>query len=581
MSAQNVEQLTDLTDYLLEGLEGPDPEILRAKDDLVFYSEYLFLDEDENPLKNEEFHLELYEALQSDAIYILILLPRGFAKSTICSIIFPSWMLGNNPNLRFVIGSESWSQASQFLRAVEAVMKDERYQAIFGNLIPAPKTSTWNDSEKYCIRSNPFIKEPSLLALGMEGSIPSRRCDYFIGDDLISRRNSGTPEARKKVSQNFWTAFSPMARWGTRFIIDGTPHFPDDLYDELIERWDPLVDEGVAKIIRIPALRRKGKQWASIWPKRYPTEMLLRLRNFDRSSFSSQYMLKPLGEGTEGIDFDKKHVTWFTSLPKQDDKIDVYAALDPGGWGKRRRTNNFSVCVAYRNSGNRDLHLVYSRIGKGGLEAHATALIAMDALWKPRKIFVESNAAQMLLFEYLKKETKLPLEPVDSKSAKEARLAILGRHCKSGKVKLRGQTYRGKTGAHKEIKPFWDEFTSYPGRDDALDAAALLVENLLERGPPPALSVQESTFEAPRRAQLMQREARIFGRQRLGLFRTSRLDNEAAWYAKMQQLKTQLEALKQEGVLTDGEIFDKLNKEFRFEPREANICEVLLRRQNA
>jgi len=572
------QKVDELTDLLLESLEGLDPSALAAKKDLAFYSEYLFKDEDGSPFQNKFFHSEIYEALTGPYGYVLILLPRGFAKSTCVSIVWPSWRIGQNPNLRFVIASDARDQSAQFLRAIEQVLQDEQYHDIFGNLVPLRKSQTWNDYEKIVVRDNPFIKEPSFLALGVHGAVLSRRADVLIGDDLVSRQNSGTPELRVKLSRWFWETFMPFRREGSKVIVIGTPLCPGDLYEELAFKWSKKED---AKILLIPALRKHGEKWISIWPERYPTQFLLDAQEADPIAFSSQYMLKAISIEAEGIDFDKDTVAWFTKLPDAKDSLDVYAALDPGGWGKRRRTNEFAVCVAYRLSGSRDLHLVYSRTGKGGLEAHANALKDMDALWKPRKIFVESNAAQMLLFEYLKKETRLPLEPIDSSSAKEARLAVLARHCNSGQVKLRGKTYRGKTIAHKEIKSFWEEFISFPsGQDNALDAAALLVENLLEKGPPPALSIIESAEALP--SQLMrQRSARLFDGQRPGLFRNSRIDQTTAWYSKMQEAKKLMDALCEEGIFTNEDILDKLNKEFSLDMQQLQVCKILLGRKKA
>ena len=69
------------------------------------------------------FHRDIYKSLKDDDIKrVLIAAPRGTAKSTVCSLIFPLYKIahkGPNDDLFMVIVSESQAQSINFLSRIK------------------------------------------------------------------------------------------------------------------------------------------------------------------------------------------------------------------------------------------------------------------------------------------------------------------------------------------------------------------------------------------------------------------------------------------------------------------------------
>jgi hypothetical protein len=125
-------------------------------------------------LKNKWFHEQAYQMLTTEK-RSLILWPRGFGKSSICSTIYPSWALGRDPNLRIIVASNTYALSKMYLRQIEQILNMPAYQDAFGNLVPDARSSTWTDLEKIVLRTK-IMPDASLLAIGVGGATINRRC---------------------------------------------------------------------------------------------------------------------------------------------------------------------------------------------------------------------------------------------------------------------------------------------------------------------------------------------------------------------------------------------------------------------
>src|SRR5579859_7768734 len=98
---------------------------------------------------------------------VLVLVSRGWGKSTWIGIYYPTWRIGTDRNLRHIITSSAESQAKIFMRGIENVLLNRpRYRELFGNLVPDARTLTWTDTEKIVLDRNPMIKDASFYAFG-------------------------------------------------------------------------------------------------------------------------------------------------------------------------------------------------------------------------------------------------------------------------------------------------------------------------------------------------------------------------------------------------------------------------------
>jgi hypothetical protein len=182
---------------------------------------------------------------------VLVLVSRGWGKSTWICVYYPTWRIGTNRNLRHIITSSAEAQAKIFMRAIENVLLNRpRYRELFGNLVPDARTLTWTDTEKIVLDRNAMIKDASFYAFGVGGATINRRADIILADDIVDKENSSTLLQREKLKSWFWESVVPILEPGGQLVVSGTRYHSKELYEDLIRLWqdnyspsdDALVD---------------------------------------------------------------------------------------------------------------------------------------------------------------------------------------------------------------------------------------------------------------------------------------------------------------------------------------------------
>lgn len=185
---------------------------------------------------------------------VLILIARGWGKSTWVCVYYPTWRIGVDRNTRTIITSSAEAQAKIFMRAIENVLMNRpRYKELFGNLVPDARTLTWTDTEKIVLDRNPMIKDASFYAFGVGGATINRRADIILADDIVDKENSSTLLQREKLKSWFWESVVPILEPGGQLVVSGTRYHSKELYEDLIKLWQDVytpADEGLIDLSR-------------------------------------------------------------------------------------------------------------------------------------------------------------------------------------------------------------------------------------------------------------------------------------------------------------------------------------------
>ena len=121
--------------------------VKKAKRDCIFFGERYF------PhlltSKTGAFHRELIAIVEtSGKDRVDILAPRGHAKSTWLSIIYPIWKIANNRNIHILIVSDIAEQAEMFVQAIKNELEfNELLIGEFGEFRPKEKIRDINGME--------------------------------------------------------------------------------------------------------------------------------------------------------------------------------------------------------------------------------------------------------------------------------------------------------------------------------------------------------------------------------------------------------------------------------------------------
>jgi hypothetical protein len=125
----------------------------------------------------------------------LVLAPRGFGKSTLLSVVRCVFEIVRDPDVRFLLASNTQAQAEAFVREVRGHLERNRiFRRVFGDQV-GPK---WNDRELIVRGRKRIVKEPTIYATGVGGALVSRHFDVVVCDDIVDEENSRTDSRRDR-----------------------------------------------------------------------------------------------------------------------------------------------------------------------------------------------------------------------------------------------------------------------------------------------------------------------------------------------------------------------------------------------
>ena len=234
------------------------------------------------------FHTDIYKYLaDEERKRVLIAAPRGTAKSTVTTLIYPLWRAAfksTNEELFIVIISESQAQSINFLSRIKYHLTySEEFRAIFGNLGPET-ASKWTHTDIILANGT------RIVAVGtgqrVRGFLQGdTRPNLIIVDDFESELNAYTPEARAKNRKWLTEAVIPSLSDEGKIAMIGTV-----ISEDCFLCW---AKESSAWNVLWFAIWNDDEK--SIWPERFPKERILSIKEEFKSvgninGFFQEYM---------------------------------------------------------------------------------------------------------------------------------------------------------------------------------------------------------------------------------------------------------------------------------------------------
>ena len=425
-----------------------------------------------------QFHNDIYKNLMDDNVRrVAIAAPRGTAKSTTTSLIYPLWRVAfkkSDEDLFIVIISESQTQSINFLSRIKYhLTSSHKFSDIFGNM--GPETAKrWTNNDIVLANGT------RIIAVGtgqrVRGFIEGdTRPNLIIIDDFESELNAATAEARAKNKKWITEAVIPSLSDEGKIAMIGTV-----ISEDCFLYW--VKDSSTWKVLWFSIWDDDEK---SIWPSRFPTERILQIKDEFASvgnlnGFYQEYMnvaqspdnapFKPEWMKFHHMDFEIKdgHPCMkklsggeFSYIP-----VDVYCGVDPAS--SLAATADFFVVatIGVDSEGNRYVIDVYRKRISPALQPDV--IINTYKKYRPRRMKIETVGYQEALRtacrEIMQKEgLYIPgLEKgVKPRNRKSERLLSLVPLFAKGTFFWRTQDLEGQK-----------EFLSYPRgkHDDIMDA---------------------------------------------------------------------------------------------------------------
>ena len=411
---------------------------------------------------------------------LLLLMPRGTFKSSIVTVSFTLQMVLNEPNIRILIESETFSKSKAFLREIiEHLINNEKYREVFRaihGMYPFVKKSSaklWTDSELILpCRTRP-LKEPTISCAGIDVTKTGMHYDLIIADDLHSEMNVTNSDIIQKVIDHFKLAFSLLDP-GKPMIVIGTRWHMLDLYQHIIDfRYDDF------NILIKSVYNPDGSLF---FPEVLSEEELEKIRKVQGSSmFSRQYLNSPVSDENATFKreyFDRKPWSEIAGRP-----MNWYLSGDPSYADPRGMTSygDFATLVLVGMDYDRQLYvrhivrrkMTYSEFINEIFNVYTDRKYA--DIQKNMRVIVEVIGTKSLSYELhneqVRRRTFLPLTEITSRPlSKEERIRGLA------------PFYENKLVHHikecSQIEEMERELLEFPvGRhDDIIDAFANVLE---------------------------------------------------------------------------------------------------------
>jgi hypothetical protein len=176
------------------------------------------------PIKQKEIHEEFQYLADMHKRLIVMSFPEC-GKSVQLGVLRSLWKLGLNPNLRICFVSKNADNATKNTRMMkEYIEKSEELAEVFPEMIPS---APWTDSA-FTIRRPQIDRNPSVQAIGIDGSPTGSRIDILILDDVLDLDNTMSEAERKRVLRRIRGTFiDRLSKDGVVIFLTNAWH-PED-----------------------------------------------------------------------------------------------------------------------------------------------------------------------------------------------------------------------------------------------------------------------------------------------------------------------------------------------------------------
>lgn len=406
---------------------------------------------------------EYLEAVSSNEIQNLCInIPPRFLKSISVTIAWPAWELGRNPSQQILAASYSEKLSMKHNVDCRLVVQSDWYQQAF----PEVRLSgDQNEKAKFTT-----TKRGHRIATSVGGTATGEGGNILILDDPINPKKALSDTERATANDwvdQTWSTRKNNPKRSHEVIVMQRLHVNDTTGHVLSkdrDKWEHLVipQECEKKtIVVFPKSKRKitRKKGDLLHPERMGTEEITATKKrLGTYGFAGQHQQRPTPLGGGRIKLE-----WFPRYkvkPTQPSKIIM--SFDTAQ--KEKEINDPSAGGVFYEQDNQ-WHLVHVWKDTVQYPVLKQKVIDMAAHWKPHAILIEDKSSGESLIQELKKDTSLPIIPIQPEASKILRLDSQTPSLEAGVLALpdsnelhyEWQTYLEECLAHFPSPTSWDE----------------------------------------------------------------------------------------------------------------------------
>ncbi len=449
-------------------------ELLRrraARTRLIDFIQYT-LPQYPNPVHQVQLAGKLDAVERGEIKNLMVVMPPRHLKSETCSIRFPAWFLGRNPQKAIIGCFYSDNKAYNFSYAVREVITSPKYQKLWEVKLQTSGAMHWQLAGKHDIR-------PSYIAAGVGGGITGEGASVLIIDDALKNAEEANSDTVREAIWQWYitTAITRLEPDGAKIVIMTRWH-DDDLAGRLLKvaSRDPKADQW--EVLHLKAIDANGK---ALWPEKFPIEYLEKVRagqiddpdqpGKGSRAFTALYQGEP--SVAEGNIFKREWWKYYIERPVFTRVIHSWDTAF-----KSRAENDYSVCTVWgeTQTGFYLLDVWRRRVEFPELKRAVISLYERD---RPQSVIVEDKASGQSLVQELQRDTRIPVLPVKVDSDKVARAYAVTPLIESDRVHLPERA--------PWLHDYIEEMSVFPNgeHDDQVDSSTQALNALSHNAPKP------------------------------------------------------------------------------------------------
>ena len=328
------------------------------------------------------------------------------AKTQSLSVGRVLYELGRKPNTRVVIVSNTVTQAQKIVKAIASYIENsDELKEVFPHL-KKNAAGPWTLSQLTVERKG-HPKDPSIQATGVHGSIVGARIDMLILDDVLDYENARTPGLRDDLWNWVHSSLFGRLTLNSKVISVGNAYHRDDLLHRLEKN-------PIWHTVRFPVLSDAG---LPSWPERWPLERISQKRDeLGPMEFARQLLCKARDDADSR--FKREWVD--TCLMRGNGRglqhavaapppgCSIYTGVDLAVQQHSSADLTAFTTIMVHPNGDRELINIES-----GRYTGPVIIQKIQELYHRYQgmFFVENNAAQDFVLQFLRASSAIPVRP--------------------------------------------------------------------------------------------------------------------------------------------------------------------------
>lgn len=339
----------------------------------------------------------------------VLVLPRGWYKSTLATIAYPIWRAINNPEVRILLVQNTYTNACGKLGAIKQIFEsNDLFRLLYPDILP-DNDCIWSKDAATVNRRGAY-PEATYEAAGTGTQKTGQHYDLIIEDDTVSPSKDNLTGAMMQPTQAEIEKAIGWFRLGTPLLIEpldsqrivvGTRWAEGDLLGYIIDKHPEFnqLTRAVKEVDGKPDVNGEIQ-----WPERFSQPVLDALEvDLGPYMYSALYMNHPTSASNQV--FRREWVNYYQTLP---DNLVCCTAVDLASAEKEETTDpDYNVIMTCGiNPKNGHIYLIHYTRERMSPSSVINAIFDHQRAYKPVKVLIEGIGYQRTIKHWIEQRQR-------------------------------------------------------------------------------------------------------------------------------------------------------------------------------